>query len=179
MGRRTFESIGRPLPERMNIVISSGGRLRGKMLRTAQSLDEGIEIAGKWLRKERTEGGIFLCGGAEIYRQGLEITTIRIDYRPAIIDTNHTVLAINGLFSIDIHMVLKPVGNHFAWLYAFYYHYCMFCVGNINTARRSERLRGCYGIIHIATYSYSSRYLIYGSNTVGRETIKNTYHSNG
>ena len=72
MGRRTFESIGRPLPERMNIVISSGGRLRGKMLRTAQSLDEGIEIAGKWLRKERTEGGIFLCGGAEIYRQGLE-----------------------------------------------------------------------------------------------------------
>ena len=70
MGRRTFESIGRPLPERFNIVVSGTGNFRGRMLRTAGSLEKALKMGEKFLRK-RKKGDIFLCGGAEIYRQGL------------------------------------------------------------------------------------------------------------
>jgi len=72
MGRRTYESIGRPLPERLNIVVSGSAVFSGKMLRTAGSLDEAVKTAEKWLRRKHSDSGIFLCGGAEIYRQGLE-----------------------------------------------------------------------------------------------------------
>lgn len=72
MGRRTYESIGRPLPERLNIVVSGRGRFIGKMLRTAASLDAAVRTGKNWLRRRASDGGIFLCGGAEIYRQGLK-----------------------------------------------------------------------------------------------------------
>lgn len=72
MGRRTFESIGRPLPERMNIVVSSGSCFKGRMLRTVPDLDSAVRAGERYLRR-RVGGDIFLIGGAEIYRQGLEI----------------------------------------------------------------------------------------------------------
>ena len=68
MGRRTYESIGRLLPHRTNIIISrqditlpEGGIL-------AHSLAEAIDIA-RTLPIEH----IYLGGGAEVYRQGLDI----------------------------------------------------------------------------------------------------------
>ena len=71
MGRRTYESIGRPLPERYNIVVSGAETFTGKMLRTAGSLKDALKLAERHIRR-RGAGDIFLCGGAEIYRQGLE-----------------------------------------------------------------------------------------------------------
>ena len=62
MGRKTFESIGRPLSNRETIVVSrSGFSFPG--VRTVASLDE-ID-----LEKETRE--VFICGGAEIYAQAL------------------------------------------------------------------------------------------------------------
>jgi dihydrofolate reductase len=62
MGRKTFESIGRPLPNRETIVVSrSGFSYTG--VRTVSSLDE-IDMA-----EETRE--VFICGGAQIYTQAL------------------------------------------------------------------------------------------------------------
>ncbi|HEY6229381.1 MAG TPA: dihydrofolate reductase [Verrucomicrobiae bacterium] len=62
MGRKTFESIGRPLPNRETIVVSrSGFAFPG--VRTVTSLDE-IDLAN-----ETRE--VFICGGAQIYAQAL------------------------------------------------------------------------------------------------------------
>ena len=80
MGRKTYESIGRPLPGRRNIVIS----------RTAGYAAEGCEVAGSFgaaLAACRTGSDeIFVIGGAQIYAEALPLarrlylTEIRRDY---------------------------------------------------------------------------------------------------
>ena len=64
MGRKTFESIGRPLPNRETIVLSRSGFLHPGV-RTVASLNE-INPA----TEPRT---MFICGGEEIYRQTLPL----------------------------------------------------------------------------------------------------------
>ena len=64
MGRRTFESIGRPLPGRLNIVISrSADEIQGVTL--AASPDEALQLAGDVPE-------IMIIGGGNIYAQMLE-----------------------------------------------------------------------------------------------------------
>ena len=66
MGRRTFRSIGRPLPERYNVVISRSLReAAGALL--CRSLEEGLEKARAYGRE------VFVIGGASIYRQTLPL----------------------------------------------------------------------------------------------------------
>jgi len=62
MGRKTFESIGRPLPGRDTVVLSRSG-FSHDGVKTISSLAE-LEIPS-------AERAIFVCGGAEIYRQML------------------------------------------------------------------------------------------------------------
>lgn len=62
MGRKTFESIGRPLPDRETIVLSRSG-FAHPGVRTVRSL-EALDLA-----HEARE--VFICGGAEIYAQTL------------------------------------------------------------------------------------------------------------
>jgi dihydrofolate reductase len=62
MGRKTFESIGRPLPNRTTWVLSRSGFCHPGV-RTVRSLAE-MNDAG-----ESRE--IFICGGAELYREAL------------------------------------------------------------------------------------------------------------
>lgn len=63
MGRKTWESLGRPLPGRRNIVLSRGqGELAGaEVVGSVEALD-GLGL----------EGDVFVIGGAEIYRLLLE-----------------------------------------------------------------------------------------------------------
>jgi dihydrofolate reductase len=66
MGRKTYDSIGRPLPKRRNIVISR------------QSLKiEGVEVVSSLDQVPIPEEGqkTFLIGGGEIYRLGLAMTS--------------------------------------------------------------------------------------------------------
>ncbi|HVT45317.1 MAG TPA: dihydrofolate reductase [Thermoanaerobaculia bacterium] len=65
MGRKTFESIGRPLPGRTTIVVSRQPSLRAEGAIVAPSLDAAIAAAGD-------DEEIFIAGGAEIYRQAIE-----------------------------------------------------------------------------------------------------------
>ena len=64
MGRKTFESIGRPLPNRHNIVVSRSG-FTAKGITSAQSIDEALKIAGDVEE-------VFIVGGSNIYAQTID-----------------------------------------------------------------------------------------------------------
>ena len=70
MGRKTYESIGRPLPKRTNIVVSRGASApEGTLL--AGSLEEAYRIAeesGSQTRRSRC----FVMGGGQIYAQAMQ-----------------------------------------------------------------------------------------------------------
>lgn len=58
MGRKTFESIGRPLPKRRNIVLT----------RDRSWSHTGVEVIHSPDEIPATDGNIFVIGGAEIYK---------------------------------------------------------------------------------------------------------------
>lgn len=71
MGRKTHESIGRPLPGRTNIVMTTNHNYQVDGCKIAHSVDEALQIA------QKSEGGdkkIFIFGGAEIYNLFLDKT---------------------------------------------------------------------------------------------------------
>lgn len=69
MGRKTYESIGNPLPNRTNIIITRDHDFKVKGCITAHSLEEAIEIGKKYSPDE-----IFIIGGGQIYSQALPYT---------------------------------------------------------------------------------------------------------
>ena len=99
MGRKTFESIGRPLPKRLNIVVSRSGYEAPEGVRVVASLEEAFDLAGvEILRsaqndKERAQNDkepaqndkhnvmssevetsasrVFIIGGGQIYAQAI------------------------------------------------------------------------------------------------------------
>ena len=68
VGRRTFESIGRPLPGRSMIVVSRREGYAPEGVRVARSVQEALDLA-----REAGETELFVGGGAEIYRQTLPV----------------------------------------------------------------------------------------------------------
>lgn len=66
MGRKTFESIGKPLPNRTSIIITKNPEFQIEGCITVHSLEEAIEAAN-----EIEENESFIIGGAEIYRLAL------------------------------------------------------------------------------------------------------------
>jgi dihydrofolate reductase len=64
MGRKTFDSIGRALPNRRNIVITRQASLAVEGVEFVNSLNEALELC---IDKEQA----YIIGGAEIYRQAL------------------------------------------------------------------------------------------------------------
>ncbi|MEA5401946.1 dihydrofolate reductase [Arcicella sp. DC2W] len=66
MGRKTFESIGKPLPNRTSIIITKNPEFQIEGCITVHSLEEAIEAAN-----EIEENEAFIIGGAEIYRLAL------------------------------------------------------------------------------------------------------------
>jgi dihydrofolate reductase len=64
MGRKTFESIGKPLPNRETIVLSRS-EFKHPAVRTIRNLEELAVLAG--------ERQVFICGGAQVYAQALPL----------------------------------------------------------------------------------------------------------
>ncbi len=60
MGRKTFESIGKPLPGRENIVITRDNSFKAEGCKIVHSFEEALDFA-----KDRD---VFIIGGAEIYK---------------------------------------------------------------------------------------------------------------
>ena len=75
MGRKTFESIGKPLPGRLNIVLSRNATFQAPDgVIVHHSLAEGLSAAQAYsAAKGQTE--IMVIGGAEIFSEALEYST--------------------------------------------------------------------------------------------------------
>lgn len=70
MGRLTYESIGKPLPGRTNIVMTRDTTWLADDVETAGCLQEALAIANKCLKKTSAEE-VMIIGGARIYREAL------------------------------------------------------------------------------------------------------------
>ena len=67
MGRKTFESLGKPLEDRVNIVITRNKNFKPSGVVLARNIQEAILISKKYSQHEE----IFITGGAEIYKQSM------------------------------------------------------------------------------------------------------------
>lgn len=65
MGRKTYESIGRPLPGRTTVVVTRRPDWAAAGVLTAGSVSEALELG-------ESLGEVFVVGGADIYRQTLD-----------------------------------------------------------------------------------------------------------
>lgn len=68
MGRKTFDSIGAPLPKRHNIVITRQQDWRAPHTTVVHSLADAIAAAQK-----HSDNRIFVIGGGEIYREAMDV----------------------------------------------------------------------------------------------------------
>jgi dihydrofolate reductase len=79
MGRRTFESIGRPLPNRLNIVLSSSKEYSPEGCTVAHDLATALRVA--WAADVEPR----IIGGAALYKEAFPLANkvylSRIDYR--------------------------------------------------------------------------------------------------
>lgn len=66
MGRHTWESIGRPLPGRQNIVLTRDSSYKAEGATVVSSLDEALKLFGP-------DDIVFIIGGADLYRRSLPL----------------------------------------------------------------------------------------------------------
>ena len=72
MGRKTYESIGRPLPNRKNIVISSSLESQ-EGLEVVPNLNQAIEVASQWNKDNSAGEEIVLIGGGYVFEESKNI----------------------------------------------------------------------------------------------------------
>lgn len=65
MGRKSYEEIGRPLPNRRNIIVSGTKKFEGDNLETVSSLKEAIAAAG--------DADIYVAGGYGLFKEALPL----------------------------------------------------------------------------------------------------------
>jgi len=68
VGRKTYESIGRPLPGRTMLVVSRSEPELPEEIQVCGSIEDAIEFA-----RNADEEELFIAGGAEIYRQTIDL----------------------------------------------------------------------------------------------------------
>jgi dihydrofolate reductase len=68
MGRKTYESIGRPLPNRVNVIVTRNRDYEQERCLFASSLEQAVNISDNGYETES-----FIIGGGEIYRQALPL----------------------------------------------------------------------------------------------------------
>ncbi|HNP48965.1 MAG TPA: dihydrofolate reductase [Bacteroidia bacterium] len=64
MGRKTYESIGRPLPGRVNVVISGNPEYKAEGCKIVASLSEALDLA-------MNDSEVFIFGGGVVFREAL------------------------------------------------------------------------------------------------------------
>lgn len=67
MGRRSYDEIGRPLPNRETIVVSKTAKYEAENCTTVGSLQEALSLA----KEKFPDKNVYLSGGAGIYKEGL------------------------------------------------------------------------------------------------------------
>ncbi len=72
MGRRTFDSIGRALPDRTNIVITRQRGWSGEGVLVANSVEDAIGQA------QSLDGDVMVIGGAQVYAAAMDLADVQI-----------------------------------------------------------------------------------------------------
>jgi len=87
MGRKTFESIGKPLPHRLNIIITRdksysvpksndparpAGGSNHRMVVVCSSLEEALRVSKFKIRNSKLSKEVFVIGGGQIYQQAIK-----------------------------------------------------------------------------------------------------------
>ena len=83
MGRKTFESIGRVLPNRTNIIVTRDSDYSFEGAVVSGSLEEALEESSKYHEKDKkiintkyliqnTENEVFIFGGGQIFKEAIE-----------------------------------------------------------------------------------------------------------
>lgn len=73
MGRNTYESIGKPLVQRANIIISRNPAYRVEGATVVHSLDAALALGADLLRDAGPDAELMIIGGAQIYAQALPL----------------------------------------------------------------------------------------------------------
>ncbi len=73
MGRKTYESIGKPLPGRKNIIITRMNAFQAEGMHVAGSITEAV-ASGRQFARAAGEGEVCIIGGGEIYAQAIGMT---------------------------------------------------------------------------------------------------------
>lgn len=68
MGRRSYEEIGRPLPNRMTYVVSNTKNFDEEGVKTVKSLKEAIDLAA--------DKDIYISGGAGLYKEAIDLVDV-------------------------------------------------------------------------------------------------------
>lgn len=72
MGRKTYQSIGKALPGRTNLVISQDPEFKAEGCAIAHSLEEALQQACiEYYQSAQSDNEIFVIGGGQIYQQAL------------------------------------------------------------------------------------------------------------
>jgi dihydrofolate reductase len=107
MGRTTFESIGKPLPNRLNIVLSQKSTIESAPnLLVVKSKEEVLAIA-KYLNCN-----LFIIGGASIYKEFSDVVNKWIVTEiPETIEDADVFMAENFLDNFEYNETIKPGGE--------------------------------------------------------------------
>lgn len=126
MGRKTFDSIGKPLPGRTNIVITRQTDWRADGVRVAHDLPSALALAWEEMENDGVEEAMVI-GGAEIYRgslglaQRVYLTRIDLDvdgdaFFPPLPEEEWRLIAVTpGDSEADVpheYQILERVGNN-------------------------------------------------------------------
>ena len=112
-GRKSYESIGKPLPNRTNIIITRSKSYQAPGAFVCHSFEEALDLA----MKLEHHGEIFVIGGAEIYRQSLPyvnrmyISEVKADFPNA--DVFFPKLNLEGWQCIERQEYQKSEFNEF------------------------------------------------------------------
>lgn len=91
MGRKTYESIGRPLPNRTNIIITRDPEFKAEGIVIVNSLENSLEVAKESQESDESKE-VFIIGGGQIFQQAMDsgiidklyVTIVSGEYEPTV-----------------------------------------------------------------------------------------------
>ena len=118
MGRRTFESIGRALPERLNIVVSRQPGYREPGILVVPTFEEAVRAGREAAAPGMVE--VMVIGGADIYRQALPLADrIYLTEVHARVDGDTHLPAVDWTEWREVSRELHPAGPGHSHDYSF------------------------------------------------------------
>ena len=112
MGRKTFESVGKPLPGRLNIVVTRHRDWHAEGVDAASSLQDAIRLGRERAADMPEAREICVIGGGEIYGEALPLTDVlHVTHVLAAVDGDTFFPAIDPAIWKEISSIDVPAGE--------------------------------------------------------------------